>query len=99
MGPMHAQSFTVEQQDTVQRIVESKLPEHMGVGALKVRSLALENDTIKVDLSENFGDVPFTETGVEQMRDEIREALGVEFSDSPVLITIVGNDINRYFAD
>ena len=93
------QTFTVEQQDAVQRVVASKLPEHMGVGDLKVRSLAVENDSIKVDVSENFGDVPFTQEGVEKMRDEIREALGEEYSDYPVLITIVGNDINKYFAD
>ena len=99
MCPVQAQEFTQEQQDAVQRIVESKLPEHMGVGALKVRSLALENDTIKVDVSENFGDVPFTQAGVEQMRGEIRQALGDEYEDYPVLITIVGNDINKYFAD
>ena len=93
------QVFTPEQQETVQRIVASKLPEHMGVGALKVRSLALENDTVKVDVSENFGDVPFTQEGVEKMRDEIRDALGSDYQDSPVLISIVGNDINKYFAD
>ena len=78
------QAFTAEQQEAVQRIVASKLPEHMGVGDLKVRSLNIENDTIKVDVSENFGDVPFTEEGVERMRSEIRSALGSEYSDSPV---------------
>jgi len=93
------QSFTVEQQAAVQQVVSSQLPEHMGVGELKVRSLLLENDTIKVDVSENFGDVPFTQDGVEQMRREIREALGDEYHEAPVLITIVGNDINKYFAD
>lgn len=97
--PMQAQTFSQEQQDAVQQVVASKLPEHMGVGSLKVRSLLLENDTIKVDVSENFGDVPFTQAGVEQMRGEIREALGMEKDDRPVLITIVGNDINKYFAD
>ncbi|MBR5684548.1 MAG: N-acetylmuramoyl-L-alanine amidase [Muribaculaceae bacterium] len=97
--PAQAQEFTQAQQDAVQRIVESKLPEHMGVGNLKVRSLTVENDTVKVDVSENFGDVPFTQDGVERMRDEIREALGAEYGDNPVLITIVGNDIEKYFAD
>jgi len=100
-SPLLAQEpvFNEEQHAAVQRIVESMLPEHMGVGALKVRSLMTENDTIKVDVSENFGDVPFTQEGVEQMRDDIRQALGGEYSDYPVLITIVGNDINKYFAD
>ena len=97
--PLRAQVITEEQQAAVQQVVASKLPEHMGVGDLKVRSLMVENDTIKVDVSENFGDVPFTEAGVELMRDEIRGALGSEFGDYPVLITIVGNDINKYFAD
>ena len=72
MCPVQAQTFTQEQQDAVQRIIASKLPEHMGVGELKVRSLTLENDTVKVDVSENFGDVPFTQAGVEQMLGEIR---------------------------
>lgn len=97
--PMQAQTFTQAQQDAVQRIVASKLPEHMGVGTLKVKSLSLAGDTVKVDVSENFGDVPFTEAGVEQMRSEIREALGDEYGDNPVFITIAGNDINKYFAD
>ncbi len=99
MCPAQAQTFTQEQQDAIQRIIGSKLPEHMGVGELKVRSLTLENDTVKVDVSENFGDVPFTQAGVEQMRGEIREALGAGYEDYPMLITIVGNDINKYFAD
>ena len=99
ISPMQAQSFTQVQQDAVQRIVESKLPEHMGVGALKVRSLAFENDTVKVDVSENFGDVPFSQADIEQMRGEIRTALGSEYSGSPVFVTIAGNDINMYFAD
>ena len=102
-APLYAQEqeemFTQEQLDAVQRVVAAQLPEHMGVGDLKVRSLLLENDTVKVDVSENFGDVPFTQAVVEQMRAEIREALGGEYSDHPVLITIVGNDINKYFAD
>ena len=100
-APLQAQeqTFSVEQQAAVQRIVASKLPEHMGVGELKLRSLAFENDTVKVDVSENFGDVPFTQEGVERMRDEVRDALGEYYEDSPVLITIVGNDINKYFAD
>ena len=68
-----------------------------GVGV--VRSITVENDTVKVDVSENFGDVPFTQEGIEQMRDEIREALGGDYGHSPVLITIMGNDINQYFAD
>ncbi len=99
--PLQAQEqpFTQEQQDAVQRVVASKLPALMGVGDLKVRSITVENDTVKVDVSENFGDVPFTQEGIEQMRDEIREALGGDYGHSPVLITIMGNDINQYFAD
>ena len=93
------QTLSIMQQDAVQRVISSQLPEHMGVGDLKVRSLVVVNDSIKVDVSENFGDLPFTQEGVERVRDEIREALGAEFNDTPVLITIVGNDINKYFAD
>ena len=99
VSPLQAQEFTQEQQDAVQQVVASKLPDHMGVGNLKVRALTFENDTVKVDVSENFGDVPFTQAGIEQMRGEIRYALGEEYRNYPVLITIVGNDIDNYFAD
>ena len=99
VSPAQAQEFTQEQQDAVQRVVASKLPEHMGVGELKVRSLTFENDTVKVDVSENFGDVPFTQHDVVVMRSEICEALGNEYGNSPVLFTIAGNDIEKYFAD
>ena len=106
MSPLRAQepvpqeqTFTQEQQDAVQRVITNQLPELMGVGDLKVRSLTLENDTVKVDVSENFGDVPFTKDGVAALRNEIRQALGAEYGDNPVLITIVGNNIDNYFAD
>ena len=99
LAPAQAQTISANQEAAVQQVVAGKLPEHMGVGSLKVRSLLVENDTIKVDVSENFGDLPFTQEGVEQMREEIRQALGSEYSDYHVLITIVGNDINKYFAD
>ncbi|MBQ2075555.1 MAG: hypothetical protein II462_06320, partial [Muribaculaceae bacterium] len=45
------QPFTQEQLDGVQRVIAGQLPEHMGVGDLKVRSVTVENDTIKVDVS------------------------------------------------
>ncbi len=99
VSPLQAQEFTQEQQDAVQQVVASKLPDHMGVGNLMVRALTFENDTVKVDVSENFGDVPFTQAGIEQMRGEIRYSLGEDYREKPVLITIVGNDIDNYFAD
>ena len=97
--PAGAQSFSQERLDAVQRVIAAQLPEHMGVGDLKVRSLTLENDTVKVDVSENFGDLPFTQEGVERLRDDIRDALGGDYADNPVFISIAGNDINKYFAD
>lgn len=94
-----AQTVTQQQQDAVQGVITHQLPAHMGVGALKVRTLLVENDTVKVDVSENFGDVPFTQESVERLRGEIRQAMGEGYGDSPVLITIAGSDIDKYFSD
>ena len=97
--PAAAQEFTAEQIDRVQQTVKACLPDNMGIGQLKAKSVAASADTIVVDLSENFGDVPFTTASVDRLKSDIREALGPEYAGRPVKLTISGNDIDLYFSN
>ena len=94
-----AQSLTEEQTARIQQVVASRLPAHMGIGALKVRSAVVDDDTITVDLSENFGDVPFTAASIEQLKKDIGQSLGAPYHSHDVKLLIAGADINNYFAD
>lgn len=95
---MQAQSITETETQKIQQIVASRLPENMGIGQLKARSVEVTDDSIKVDLSENFGDVPFTRESIDELKSDIRNALGEQFSDHKVGLTIAGNDIDNYFS-
>ena len=53
-------------------MIAAILPEHMGIGTLKARSIEVVDDSIKVDLSENFGDVPFTRESVSRLKSDIK---------------------------
>ena len=82
----------------VQKVIAANLPEHMGIGKLRANEIALSGDSIKVDLSENFGDVPFTRESIDQLKSDIKSALGDEGGERQVYITIAGNDIENYFS-
>ena len=94
-----AQSLTEEQTARIQEVVASRLPAHMGIGSLKVRSAVVDNGTINVDLSENFGDVPFTVASIEQLKKDIGQSLGTPYLNYDVKLMIAGADINNYFAN
>ena len=96
-----AQSQSVSQavSDRIQDLVSQKLPQNMGIGSLKVRSVDLEGDVATVNLNENFGSVPFTPVDVEQMKGEIKQIISAENPCKDVNLTIEGNDISLYFAD
>lgn len=95
----HAQALSSEQLNEVNAIVAAATPQKMGIGTPKAASAAVDNDTLKVDLTLNFGDVPFTRESIAQMKNDIRQALGDDFADKDVKLTIEGNDINLYFSD
>ena len=93
-----AQELTKSDTLNVQQVIASRLPENMGIGTLKARSLEVTDDSIKVDLSENFGDVPFTRESVEQLKNDIKASLGEQYQNRKVGLTIAGNDIENYFS-
>ena len=98
-GTMLAQSVSEAQLASVQQVVKAFLPSNMGIGELKARSVTLDDGDVVVDLSENFADVPFTQASIAQFKKDIKSALGGEYAGKDVRLTIVGNDINNYFAE
>ena len=87
------------QKQAVEQAVAACLPQNMGIGNLKTRNVALAGDTIVVDVTENFGDVPFTRASIESLKGDIRTAMGAGYSNAPVALSIAGNPIENYYAD
>ena len=94
-GGSHAQTVSDTQLVNVQQVVSAFLPSNMGIGELKARSITLDDDDVVIDLSENFADVPFTQTSIEQLKKDIKSVLGGEYASKDVRLTIVGNDIDN----
>ncbi len=96
---VNAQDVTTEQQAQVQKVVEDCLPEHMQIGKLKVQELKLSEDTIVVNVSENFGDVPFTVASIAKLKDDVKTAMGAPYYNYKVSLLIDGEDVENYFTD
>ena len=96
-GAATAQTFSETQCAKVQEVVASNMPKNMGIGKLKTKTVELIGDTIVVDLSENFADIPFTQESVAKLKSGIKQAVGNGYDNCKVKVTIEGNDIDRYF--
>ena len=96
-GAATAQTFSEAQCAKVQEVVASNMPKNMGIGKLKTKTVELIGDTIVVDLSENFADLPFTQESVSKLKTDIKQAVGNGYDNCKVKVTIEGNDIDRYF--
>ena len=96
----HAQTDSIDaaQNQRIQQIIAANLPENMGIGQLKARSIVITPDSVKVDLSENFGDVPFTQQSIDKLKSDIGMVLGEQYSNRTVALSIAGNDIANYFS-
>lgn len=94
---VYAQSVTAEVKACVQQVVESYLPEHMVIGKLNVKEVLVSQDTVKVDLSENFGDIPFTAATIDKLKADVKAAMGATYSNYNVQILIDGDNVDNYF--
>ncbi len=97
--PVQAHELSEAQLAGVQQVIASVLPAHMEIGTLKARSVNVTDDAIEVDLSENFGDVPFTVASIDQLKSGIRRALGESYGGHEVKLSIAGADIDQYFTN
>lgn len=95
-GAASAQFSDVELQK-VQQIVTANVPAHMGIGKVKAKSLELKGDTIVVNVTENFGDIPFTQETISAFKEEVKNTLGEDYKKSKVSLLIAGNEVEKYF--
>ena len=91
-GMVSAQFSDVELQK-VQQIVTSNVPAHMGIGAVKAKSLELKGDTVVVNVSENFRDIPFTPESIATFKSDVKTALGEDYKKSKVALLIAGDEV------
>ena len=96
---MQAQGVSETVEGQVKAVVASKMPQNMGIGSLNVRSIKVDEKVAMVDVSENFGSIPFTMMEVEQLKGEIKQIINSESPCEEVKLTISGDDISLYFAD
>ncbi|MCQ2289621.1 MAG: hypothetical protein MJZ74_11065, partial [Muribaculaceae bacterium] len=96
---MNAQDVTAEMKAGVQQVVEKCMPENMMIGRLNVKDVRLNQDTVFVDLSENFGDIPFTVETIGKLKADVKTAMGAPFYNYNVEILIDGADIDNYFTN
>ncbi|MBR5102376.1 MAG: N-acetylmuramoyl-L-alanine amidase, partial [Muribaculaceae bacterium] len=94
-----AKSLTAAETGKIQQVVASVKPTNMGIGDLKVKSAQVDGTELQIDLSDNFGDIPFTRESIEQLRSDIVNSLGEKYTDYTVKLSIANNDIERYFVD
>ncbi|MCQ2289064.1 MAG: N-acetylmuramoyl-L-alanine amidase [Muribaculaceae bacterium] len=94
-----AQDIDAGIQAQILEAVNSCKPEKMQIGELKVLETTVAGDTVKVNLSENFGDVPFTTVTIDKLRTDIKDALGAPFAHHQLQILIDGADIENYFTN
>ncbi|MDO4971305.1 MAG: xanthan lyase [Bacteroidales bacterium] len=96
-GVASAQFSDVELQK-VQQIVTANVPAHMGIGKVKAKSLELKGDTIVVNVTENFGDIPFTQESISSFKEDVKISLGEDYKKSKVSLLIAGSEVEKYFA-
>lgn len=89
--------ITTEQRSQVEKAVAAMKPEHSLIGAVKVERLEADADSVYLDLSEGFADVPFIRESIEALRAKVSEIVGGDNASKPIKLTIAGNDINQYF--
>lgn len=83
----------------VQAVVSKNVPLNMGIGTVRASSVVMSGDTVTVDLSENFSDIPFTESSISKMKDDVKTALGPQGEGRKVKLTVAGVDVDDYFID
>ncbi len=89
--------FTDAELQKVQQIVTSNVPAHMGIGAVKAKSLEMKGDSLVVNVSENFRDIPFTRESIATLKSDVKTALGDQYKNAKVALYIAGNDVDKYF--
>ena len=101
LGSLYMSAQNVEEADLlrIQQVVASHVPQNTSVGKVKVGHVSMNNDTVHIDLSGNFGEIPFTESSIEALKTQLLATLGSQYKGNSLKLTIAGNDIDSYWVD
>lgn len=88
-----------ELKNNIQSTIQSTVPQNMGIGAVKVNSIAVDDSkcVMTVDLNENFSYVPFTVTSINDLKSNLTMGFPQKYKAYTVNFTINGSDINNFF--
>ncbi len=83
---------------TVETTIQSTVPAHMGIGAVKINSMTVDEKkaTMNIDLNENYSYVPFTETTLAELKKNILLSIAPTYNSYTINFSIDGDDINNY---
>ncbi len=95
---INAQSLTNVELAEMQRIISGNVPENTQVGRVKIDTVVVDAQAVNIDLSPNFGSVPFTQQSIAAMRADMQSALGAGYRGKEVKLTVGGVDINEWFS-
>lgn len=81
LGSLYMSAQNVEEADLlrIQQVVASHVPQNTSVGKVKVGHVSMNNDTVHIDLSGNFGEIPFTESSIEALKTQLLATLGSQY--------------------
>lgn len=96
---VNAQTMGEAATNRVLSLVKSTMEHDMRIGDVKVKSLSVSGDTIKVDLNENFSYNYLTPEMIEKLKTDIKSELSAECSAKLVHISVDGEAVENFFFD
>lgn len=91
-------TLSAEQKDSIESCIRSSVPEKMGIGEVKVLKASVneKKQTVDVDVNEAYGDVPFTQTVLNDVKSKVLGVLPVKYKSYTVNLTIKGVSADQY---
>mgnify|MGYP004445592089 CR=1 FL=1 len=71
-------------------------PANLMIGSIKVQKASADKQKIAIDFSENTAYIPFNPEEAQQLKENIKKALGKEYSNATVELTIDGVEIDKF---
>lgn len=97
---VNAEEVNNELKQKVEAVVGKSVPDLMGQMGGKMRVKSFDADAKKkvlsIDLSDNYGYVPFTKESIAQLAEQIKEVAGAEYAKYKVEISVGGHSTDKY---
>ena len=87
-----------EVKDSIQSLIASTVPDKMGIGRVIVKKTTVneKKKEVTIDVNDVYGDVPFTEADLKNVKKLISGALPAKYKSYKVNLTIKDNDVSKY---